>query len=78
MKTVKERKLAYFRHLMRNEKYRLLQLVMQLKIGGSRVSGRCGISWLRNFRQWAGRTSIALFRAAANKAKWSILIANVQ
>lgn len=41
------------------------------------TSGRRKISWLRNLRQWTSRTSMELFRAAANKVKSSIVIANI-
>lgn len=78
MKTVKQRKLSYFGHIMRNNKYNLLQLIMQGKFDGKRGPGRRRISWLRNLRQWTGMTSIDLFRAAGNKIRWAIMIANVQ
>lgn len=77
MRTVKERKLAYFGHIMRNEKYEILHLTMQGKMDGKRGPGRRRISWLHNLRQWTGKTSAELFRTAVNKVKWARLIANV-
>jgi hypothetical protein len=38
--SVKKRKLQYFRHVLRNEKYRLLQLIAQGRIEGKRAPGR--------------------------------------
>lgn len=77
MKTVKERKLSYFGHIMRNDKYNILQLVMQGKINSKRGPGRRRTSWLRNLRQWTGKTSTDLFRAAVDRIKWARMIANV-
>jgi len=48
--TVKKPKLEYFGHMLRHEKYRLLQLVAQGKVGSKRGPGRSH-SWLHNLRQ---------------------------
>lgn len=77
LNSIKERKLSYFGHVMRNQKYGLLQLIMQGKFNGKRGPGRRRVSWLRNLRQWTGMTSMDLFRAAVNKVRWAIVIANV-
>ena len=74
---IKRRKLEYFGHIMRNEKYHLLQLILQGKIEGRRSAGRRRISWLRNLRTWTGLTSTALFRTAVNKVIWTNVIANI-
>lgn len=50
--TIKRRKTAYFGHIMRNQKYEMLQLILQGKINGKRGIGRKQISWLRNIRHW--------------------------
>ena len=77
--TVKQRKLEYFGHVMRNEqKYRILQLTMQGKIFGKRGPGRRRISWLKNLRQWFGMTSSELFRRAVNKTMIALMIANIR
>lgn len=78
LKTIKKRKLSYFGHIMRGEKYALLQLIMQGKIKGKRGPGRRRISWLKNLRQWFGMTTIELFRAAVNKVTMAMMIANVR
>ena len=71
------RKLSYFGHIMRNPKYQFLQLVIQGKIAGHRGPGR-RTSWLKNLRQWFGKTSLELFRAAVNKAMIVNMIANIR
>ena len=76
--TVKRRKLEYFGHLMRHNKYRLQQLILQGRVDGRRGPGRRRNSWLQNLRQWFGLTSVELFRQAANKIKIVMLIANVR
>jgi hypothetical protein len=75
---IKTRKLQYFGHIMRGEKYRLLQLIIQGKIKGRRGPGRRRISWLRNLRQWYGRSTTSLFRAAVNKVEIALMIANLR
>lgn len=76
--TVKKRKMAYFGHIMRGNKYEFLQLIMQGKINSKRGPGRRRISWLKNIRQWTGLSSTDLFRRAVNKIIWARVIANVQ
>ncbi|CAG9839739.1 unnamed protein product [Diabrotica balteata] len=50
---VKQRKLEYLGHVMRNEeKYRILQFVMQGKVFGRRRPGRRRISWLNSTMVW--------------------------
>ena len=76
--SIKERKLLYFAHVMRNEKYRLLHLIIQGKIQGRRLPGRRRTSWLKNLRQWFNQSSKSLFRAAASKVKIAMMIANLR
>ena len=75
---VKRRQLEYFGHVMRNEKYRLLQLIIQGKIEGRRGPGRRKTSWLKNLRDWYGVNSISLFRAAVSKIRIATMIANLR
>ena len=65
--TIKIRKLSYFGHIMRNPKYQFAQLVIQGKIAGRRGPGIRRTSWLKNLRQWSGKTSLELFRAAVRQ-----------
>jgi len=57
---------------MRNNKYRILQNIIQGKVDGRRGSGRRRTSWLDNLRKWFGATSTELFRCAANKIRIAI------
>ncbi|CAG9837313.1 unnamed protein product [Diabrotica balteata] len=52
LNTIKARKLQYLGHVVRRERYNLLQLIMQGIIQGRRSSGRRRISWLNNLRAW--------------------------
>jgi Reverse transcriptase (RNA-dependent DNA polymerase) len=76
LNTIKKKKLEYFGHVIRNEKYRLLQVVIQGKIEGKRGPGRRRISWLKNLRQWYGQSTTSLFRKAADKVQIMRLIVN--
>jgi Reverse transcriptase (RNA-dependent DNA polymerase) len=78
IRTIKVRKASYFGHVMRNEKYTILQLILQGTIESKRGPGRRRISWLKHLRQWTGMTSTTLFRSAVNKIIWSNVIANIQ
>lgn len=77
LNAIKRRKLEYFGHVMRNDKYHLLHLVIQGKIDGNRGPGRRKISWLKNLRQWFGLSTTSLFRKAVDKVQIMLLIANV-
>ena len=77
LNTIKERKMSYFGHILRGDKYELMRLVVQGKVEGKRGPGRRRTSWLKNLRQWSGKTSIELFRTAADRIKWAMMIANV-
>jgi len=68
--TVKNRKLEYFGHILRHEKYRLLQLVVQNRVDSRRGPGRRRHSWLHNLRQWFG--SANPFRSAVQKIRIAI------
>ena len=76
--TLKERKLEYFGHILRNEKYSLLKLIIEGKIEGRRGPGRRRISWLKNLRQWYNETTTSLFRKAVDKVQIALMIANVR
>jgi Reverse transcriptase (RNA-dependent DNA polymerase) len=79
LKTVKIRKLEYLGHIMRNAKrYELPQLVLQGKVLGKRGPGRRRISWLKNLRTWFGASTTGLFRAAADKVRIAMMVANIR
>jgi len=76
--SIKKRKLQYFGHIMRGDKYQFLQLIIQGKIEGKRAPGRRRTSWLKNLRQWFGRSTSSLFRAAVSKVQIAMMIANLR
>lgn len=77
LKTIKTRKLEYFGHMIRGEKYTLLQLILQGKICGKRGRGRKRTSWLQNLREWYDYNSCQLFNAARNKHHLAIMISDL-
>lgn len=76
--TIKKRKIEYLGHIMRNQKYQLLQLIIQGKIQGKRSAGRRRISWLKNLRTWFGKSTKSLFRAAVSKVEIALMVANLR
>ena len=51
IKSIKVWKVQYLGHVMRGDRYRILKLVIEGKIQGSRSVGRRRTSWLRNLRE---------------------------
>ncbi|KAI8436544.1 hypothetical protein MSG28_010075 [Choristoneura fumiferana] len=78
MQTIKKRKVAYLGHVLRHDRYELLQLIMMGKVAGKRAVGRRKKSWLRNIREWTGVKSAAeLFRLAKDRIRYAELTANL-
>jgi len=76
--TIKRRKTAYLGHVIRNERYQFLQLMVEGKIEGKRGIGKKKMSWLRNVRRWTGlRTMQCLMHTIRNKEDWTNAIANI-
>jgi len=70
--TIKHQKTAYLGHVIRNERYQFLQLIIEGK------RGRKKMSWLRNVRQWIGlRTMRELMHTIPNKQEWTNVVANI-
>jgi len=67
--------MALIGHVMRDEKYQLIQLILQSKIDGVRGPVCRRTSWLKNIRQWTRMTTVHLFRAAVDRIIWSNMIA---
>ena len=65
--TIKKRKLQYLGHVMRGDKYQLLQLIIQGKIIGKRSIGRRRNSWLKNLREWYNCNNCQLIISAISK-----------
>lgn len=79
LQTIKKRKIEYLGHVLRHDRYALLQLIMMGKVEGKRRAGRKRKSWLRNIREWTGITSVEkLFRLAVDKTEYKKLTANLQ
>lgn len=76
--SIKKRKLQYLGHVMHGPRHALLQLIIQGKIEGRRNVCRRRVSWLKNLRDWFGCTNTRLFRAAANKVRIAMMIANLR
>ena len=76
--TIKERKLQYLGHVMRGDKYRLLQLIIQGKVIGKRSIGRRRHSWLRNLREWYNSSNYQLFRSGESKIRIALMIAKLR
>ncbi|CAH2241180.1 jg3246 [Pararge aegeria aegeria] len=76
--TIKIRKVAYLGHVLRHERYELLQLIMMGRVAGRRGVGRRKKSWLRNIREWTEIASAAeLFRLAKDRQEFTKLTANL-
>jgi len=60
---VQKRKVQYLGHVMRGQRYEILQLIIQGKMVGRRSVGKRRIYWLRNLREWFGVTPSKLFQA---------------
>lgn len=77
--TIKIRKISYLGHVLRGDRYKILQLIMKGKIEGRRGIGRKQMSWLKNIRDWTGiRSAEQLFRIAENREQLANVIANVR
>lgn len=74
---IKIRKTSYLGHILRNEKYHVLQLIVKGKIEGKRGLGRKKLSWLRNIRNWTHLTFEELIRKAENREDFANVIANL-
>lgn len=76
--TVKCKKTSYLGHILRNDKYYILQLIIKGKIEGKRSIGRKKLSWLRNIRNWTGLNFEELIRTAENREQFEMVIANLR
>ncbi|CAH2234026.1 jg5017 [Pararge aegeria aegeria] len=71
----KRKKVAYLGHVLRQDRYRLLQLIMMGKVAGKKRIGRKKKSWLRNIREWTGIASGAqLFSLAIENKNYQKLL----
>lgn len=78
MRTIKIRKLRYFGHMMRGEKYKNLHLILEGKICGKRSKRRPNTNWLQNLRQWFDCNTNQIFKAAQDKIYRVWVISNLR
>ncbi|CAH2266464.1 jg23611 [Pararge aegeria aegeria] len=77
--TIKIRKVACLGHVLRQERYELLQLIMMGKLQEEEALVAEKKSWLRNIREWTGIASAAeLFRLAKDRQEFTKLTANLR
>lgn len=77
--TIKKRKASYLGHIFRNDKYGLLQLIMEGKIEGRRGLGRKKKSWLKNLREWFQIPEASnIIHAAQNREVYHMMVANLR
>lgn len=77
--TIKTRTLEYIGHIMRNnQRYNVLQLILQGKIEGKISFGRRRISWMKNLLNWYNTTSIDVFRASLDRNDIANMISNIR
>jgi len=78
MNTIKCRKLQYFGHMLRGEKYQCLQLIILGKICWKRSKGRPRTSWLQNLREWFQYNNKKQFSAVKDKELIAMMIYNLR
>ena len=74
LKTVKERKLGYFGHIMRREGICLEKVIMQGTMPGNRKRGRPRTNWLGNIKDWTGLTMEELIRLTEDRRRWRNIV----
>jgi len=74
LKTVKERKLSYFGHIMRREEIRMEKDIMQGTMPGERKRGRPRTNWLGNIKEWTGLTMEELIRLTEDRRRWRNIV----
>lgn len=79
LQTIKRRKVSYLGHVLRHERYRLLQTILMGKVPGRRRVGRPRKTWLSNIKEWTGVATVEqLFRLARDRVRCAELTANLQ
>lgn len=74
---LKKRKLSYFGHFMRSDKYHVQRLVLMGKLESQRQRGRRRMSWLDNVKQWTNLNLMQLNSIVQLKQNWKNVVANV-
>ena len=76
---MKKRKISYFGHIYRNDKYNILQLILEGKIDGKRGRGRRRFIWLDNIKKWTNVNNAAILaRMAKSRREMAKVVADVR
>lgn len=76
---IKKLRLEYLGHLMRGEKYKVLQVMLQRKIEVKKSPGPRKQTWLNNLMKWFNTNKeSSLFHKVKSKEKIAQMIANLQ
>lgn len=78
MMIVKIRKTTYLGHILRNDKYSLLHVIMQGRIEGKKGIGRKKKSWLRDIREWTNLNADQIFHVAKDREAFKVVVANLR
>ena len=73
-KTIKERKLQYFGHLVRRGD--LQKVLMEAKVAGKRGRGRPKTSWTDNIKSWTDLSYSEAVVMANDRERWRIISSN--
>ena len=75
MKTIQERKLQYFGHLIRGKGKQ--KLLTEGKIEGTRCKGKQRMTWTNDVMDCCGMSYMKCVRMAENRKEWSSMVANL-
>ena len=71
---VKKRKLRWFGHVSRSSG--LAKTILQGTVKGKRKRGRQKKRWEDNIKEWTGMDFASSTRAAENRSRWKVVVAN--
>ena len=71
---VKKRKLRWFGHVSRSSG--LARTILQGTVKGKRKRGRQKKRWEDNIKEWTGMDFASSTRAAENRSRWKVVVAN--
>ena len=74
LKTVKERKMIYFGHIMRKKGTCIEKEIIQGSISGGRGKGRPRMSWLDNIKSWTGLEMREMIRLTEDRKRWRNIV----
>ena len=74
LKTVKERKMIYFGHIMRKKGTCIEKEIIQGSISGGRGRGRPRMSWLDNIKSWTGLEMREMLRLTEDRKRWRNIV----